>query len=92
MLRIMLTASTESAISVLVPAIPRVRKRPVIIRFIVPNGCSAEHLRSRIRSGAFATRAVIRSSASSWTCRVTDLRFAVVQRDFSSQPAQLREI
>jgi hypothetical protein len=71
MLRVMLKASTESAISVLVPAVPRVRNRPITIRFIVPNGCSAEHRLHRIISGAAVTRAIIRSSASSCWYRLT---------------------
>lgn len=47
--RIRLNASTESDISVLVPSMPRVRNLPDIMRFIVPKGCSAEHLRCRIK-------------------------------------------
>ena len=65
MLRIMLNARTVSAISVRVPLNPRVRNRPAIIRFIVPNGCSAEHRLRLISAGSSVTRFVMRSSASS---------------------------
>lgn len=54
MQRIRLKAMTDNAISVFVPFMPLVRQRPDIIRFIVPSGCTAEHLRKCIRSACHA--------------------------------------